>query len=104
MKPRQIAGEFREQLKTIYGDRLKRVVLYGSCARDESTEDSDIDLAIVLDGEVSAAEEIDRMIDILTEMNLKYGTLLAIYPVSESNFVSLNSPLLANIRKEGIAV
>jgi hypothetical protein len=43
------------------------------------------------------------MIDIVTEINLKYGVLISIYPVSEKDYASVNSPLLLNLRREGVA-
>lgn len=98
-----ILKEFREKVEELYGNRLKKIVLYGSYARDQATQDSDIDLAIVLEGEIAAGKEIDRMIDILTEINLSYGVLISIYPVSEKDYLVVNSPLLLNIRKEGVA-
>ena len=42
------------------------------------------------------------MIDIITEINLKYGVLLSVYPISENDYFTLNSPLLINVRKEGV--
>ncbi len=42
------------------------------------------------------------MIDIITDINLDYGVLLSVYPVSEKDYVNRNSPLLINIRREGI--
>jgi hypothetical protein len=42
------------------------------------------------------------MIDVITELNLKYGVLISVYPVSEKDFHQTRSPLLMNIRKEGI--
>lgn len=57
---------------------------------------------MVLDGKVKAGEEIDRMIDIITGINLKYNALLSVYPILEEDYKNLNSPLLLNIKKEGI--
>ncbi len=102
MQIEPILKEFRERTDQLYGKRLKGVVLFGSWARDEATADSDIDLAIVLEGDVAPGREIDRMIDIITEINLAYGVLLSVYPVSEKNYTSLNSPLLLNLRREGV--
>ncbi|MFQ5819699.1 MAG: nucleotidyltransferase family protein [Candidatus Heimdallarchaeota archaeon] len=101
MKIKGILNEFRTELIKLYDKRLKQIILYGSWARGEATEDSDIDLLIVLEGNVSPGKEIDRMIDIITEINLKHNVLLAVYPVSEENYATLNSPLLLNIRREG---
>ncbi len=103
MQIEQILKEFRENITRLYRERLKSIILYGSWARGNATEDSDIDLAIVLEGDVTAGKEIDRIIDIITEINLKYGVLLSIYPISEKDYATVNSPLLLNLRREGIA-
>jgi predicted nucleotidyltransferase len=39
---------FRQALGRLYGDRLERVVLYGSRARGDARQDSDYDLAVFL--------------------------------------------------------
>jgi predicted nucleotidyltransferase len=102
MKIKEILKEFRQEIEKLYGKRLKDVILYGSWARGEAKEESDIDLLVVLKGEVMPGKEIDRMIDIITEINLKYSVLLSIFPVSEEEYSTLNSPLLINVRKEGM--
>ncbi len=96
-----IVREFKEKAEKLYGKRLKNIILYGSWARGQATEDSDIDLAIVLDGEVDPCREIDAMIDLITDINLDFETLLSVYPLSITDFKQLNSPLLLNLRKEG---
>ncbi len=92
------------EIEKLYGDRLKDVVLYGSWARDEATNSSDIDLLVMLEGYVKPGREIDNMIDVITDINLKYGTLISVYPVSERNYLKVKSPLLINVRKNGISV
>lgn len=61
-------------------------------------------MLIVLEGRVIPGEEIDRMIDVITEINLRYGVLISLYPVSGENYLTINSPLLMNVRSEGIPV
>ena len=50
---REALEEMKLLLVRIYGERLRGVYLYGSHARGEATEDSDVDVLIVLDGPVS---------------------------------------------------
>ena len=102
MRISDILKEFREELENLYQKRLKSIILYGSWARGDATEYSDIDLLIVLEGKVIPGKEIDKMIDIITEINLKHGVLISIYPVSEEDYSTINSPLLINVRREGV--
>ncbi len=99
-----ILQEFKTGIEQLYRRKLKNIVLYGSWARGDATEDSDIDLLVTLEGEISPGREIDRMIDIITDINLKYDVLLSVLPVSEKDFGIVKSPLLLNVRKEGISV
>ena len=98
-----VITDLRRRLELLYGARLKKILVYGSWARGEATEDSDVDVAVVLSGPVRPGREIDRMMDAVLELNLQYATLVSIYPVSEENFRTLNSPLLINVRREGVA-
>lgn len=102
MRIREILKEFREEIEKLYGKRLKSIILYGSWARGDATEDSDIDVLIVLEREVIPGKEIDRMIDIITDINLKHGVLISVYPISEEDYSTINSPLLINVRREGV--
>jgi predicted nucleotidyltransferase len=43
-----ILSRFRAALDQIYGDRLERVVLYGSRARGDERPDSDYDIAVFI--------------------------------------------------------
>ncbi|OGU70692.1 MAG: hypothetical protein A2V93_04555 [Ignavibacteria bacterium RBG_16_34_14] len=98
----KIIKEFKLGLKNLYGERFKEIILFGSFAKRQFNENSDIDLVIVLENIESPGREIDRMIDIITEINLKYNVLLSVVPVSINDYKNLNSPLLINVRKEGI--
>ena len=104
MDIRAIVEEFKTRIEDLYGRRLSKLILYGSQARGEAADDSDIDLLVVLKGDVAPGEEIDRMIDVIAELNLKYGVLLSVYPVSEEEFSGVNSPLFLNARREGLEI
>jgi len=102
MQTKQAIDDFTKRTRVLYGDSLVRILLYGSCARNEATTDSDIDLAVVLAGQIVPGAEIDRLIDIVTDINLNYDVLLSVYPVSEHDYLHTNSPLLINLRREGV--
>ncbi len=103
MEIEPILKEFREGIERLYGKRLKKIILYGSYARGQANDEhSDIDLAVVLAGAVDPCEEIDRMADIFTDLNLEHNVLIAVYPVSEKDYATINSPSLLNIRKDGV--
>jgi len=99
---RAVLDEFKAGLRAVYGTRLRDVILYGSYARGQATEDSDIDVLFVLGGEVRPSAEVDRVIDLVTDIGLKHRVLLSVYPVSETEFRERHSPLLLNVRAEGI--
>lgn len=103
-KTDKILKEFRAEVERLYGKRLRNVVLYGSWTRGEATKDSDIDLVVILDGHVKPGKEIDRMIDIITDINLRHSVLISVYPVAEKDYLTLESPLLMNVRKDGVPV
>jgi len=99
-----VLRDLKKRLSAIYGERLEKMIIYGSWARNEAKEGSDIDIAIVLKGKVVPGKEIDRIIDTINELNLEHGVLISVYPVSVEWFEKINSPLLLNIRKEGIPI
>ncbi len=99
-----ILPRVREILRGIYGDRLTDVILYGSFARGEPTEDSDIDIAVVLKGKTDKTEEIDRIYELLYELMLETGELISVYPVSEEEVENVIWPLYYHIRTEGIKI
>jgi uncharacterized protein len=102
LKIRQLLKVFKGELEVLYGEQLAHLVLYGSFARHEETEGSDIDILVVLKGQVAHVDEILRMGDVTTDLLLKYDELISIVPMSLNDFLYRDSPLLLNIRREGI--
>jgi predicted nucleotidyltransferase len=99
-----ILEELRSELKQLYKGRFKRLILYGSYARGEATENSDIDVVAVIEGIENPVKELGKLSDLISRLSLKYDTLLSLYPISTSDFEERNSPLLLNVKKEGISV
>lgn len=100
-----ILSELRALLEACYGERLKRLVLFGSQARGDAEPGSDIDLLVVLAGPVDTAEEWKRTGDLLYDLMCAHNyILISCIFMDEERFTTRNGPLLRNIRREGIAV
>jgi predicted nucleotidyltransferase len=103
-KLRKILAELQQYLTELYRERLVDVVLFGSQARGDAVPGSDIDVMIVLKGAVDPFEEIDRTGDFVAALSLKYDTLVSRIFISEDRFRSEQSPLMINVRREGVRV
>ena len=94
--------QLRQHLNKLYGNRLVDVMLFGSYARGEAVPGSDIDVLVVLQGPVCPGEEIARVGDFTSTLSLQYDTVISCTFVSEERFRTEHSPLLLNIRREGV--
>ena len=100
----QVARDVAADVKDLYGDRLRAVVLFGSWARGDAGADSDIDLLVVLDTVESRREEMGHMSDILWRHSLRNDTVVTELPVSDSDYRTSDEPVLVRARSEGIAL
>ncbi len=91
-------------MEGLYGPRLVGLVLYGSSARGDARTGSDIDVLVILEGPVRAAQEIARVGPISAELSLDANVVLSCQFVSAARFNAEQSPLLINVRREGVAV
>lgn len=99
---KQALKEVKSYLQEVYKERLRGVYLYGSYARGDFRPDSDIDVLIALEGEVSPGREIDRIGDRVADICLEHNVLIATFPAPEAWLRERKSPLFENIRREGI--
>ena len=99
-----ILSEVRRRLADIYGAGLVRVIYYGSQARGEAGEGSDIDVLMVLSGPVHPGAEISRTGEMAAEISLANNVVLSLAFVSQERFRTEHSPFLMNVRREGVAV
>lgn len=93
------------QVRARFGPRLAHLTLFGSQARGEATEDSDVDVLVVIDNLSSVdGRAIDAMVgDILTRRDVLLSPLL----LSTARFDELHARerrLVAEIDREGIPV
>jgi uncharacterized protein len=99
-----ILREFRRGLEDLYGPRLVEIVLFGSQARNDADPDSDIDVMIVLRGTVDSNKEIARVSPLASGLSLKHDVVISCVYISDESFLGDESPLLLNVRREGVLV
>jgi len=98
----EIAAKVRSELEKLYGNRLRGVLLYGSAARDRLDEDSDIDIAIILDEIPDRFAEHERTGDLGSQVSLEYNTLVSFLFVSEDDYQRGRFSVHRRIKEEGI--
>lgn len=97
-------AELKAVLTDLYGKRLRGLYLFGSYARGDFREDSDVDVLIVLAGDVNPGAEISRSNQIVSDICLRYDLLISTVPTAEDWFNRQIEPLYGNIRREGVPV
>ena len=78
------------------------MVLFGSYARGEADEGSDVDLLLLLDGEVDTVREMMRAQEVKWPLALEAGYAVSLLPVSQEEYLNSEEPFLWNARREGI--
>src|SRR5919197_958494 len=83
LDPHAIAAAVAGDLRKLYGERLKQVVLFGSWARGDAHPESDIDLLVVLDRVDSLWDELRRMDPVLWRHSFDNDTVVTATPVAK---------------------
>ena len=96
--------ELRAELDSLYGPRLQGLVLFGSQARGEQREGSDLDVAMILDDFDRPWSEIERTGPLVSRFSLDFGITISLIPVRAKDWARRATPLLSSIRAEGIPV
>jgi predicted nucleotidyltransferase len=113
-----ILEQLKQDLTTLYGDRLRHLTLFGSQARGDSDPDSDIDVLVVLrsrrvpeeespnsgstESPINPGEEIKRTGKIVADLSLQHDVVISCLFMDETQYQTRNSALLRNIRNEGV--
>ena len=92
------------ELQELYGARLKQVILFGSRARGEGDEFSDIDVLVLLSPLGDFWQEFSRIGGIANRVSLKYDVVISVVPAEFEEFQRRSSPLFLNVRREGIII
>ncbi len=96
-----VLTRFRTALSQAYGDRIERVVLFGSRARGDARPDSDYDVAVFLRDMEDRWAEFDRLAVIETDIIDDTGAVIRAMPYQAGSHQDRTS-LMREIRREGV--
>jgi len=104
-----ILSDFVYGTKEIFGEKLKDVILFGSYARGDYDEESDVDILILAD--IPREEErnyTDNMVALMSEVDKKYGYSVLLSPIilSYSFFEEWQEtiPFYSTVKNEGVGL
>lgn len=89
----------------IVDKQLVSIILYGSVARGSASTESDIDIALLLDGKMSKETE-DNISDLIVDLNLKYDKVFSVVDIDNARFEKWRNTLLfyQNVAQKGIVL
>ncbi len=96
-----ILKRFRAALDEVYGDRIERVVLFGSRARGDARKDSDYDVAVFLRDMPDRIVEINRLADLSTDILDETGEFIHAMPYRAGSY-NERAPLMLEVRAVGV--
>lgn len=104
---KKILEQYVSHLKRIYGERLKKIILYGSYARGDFHAKSDIDIMILVDmTDLETRAYTDSLIEMTYDFNMEHHLDIPPYTKSLKQFSKWKhiDPFYANVSKEGVTL
>jgi predicted nucleotidyltransferase len=102
-----ILKKVTEEMKQIFGDKLKAVLLYGSYARGDNKEDSDIDVFVIVNmGKLALSRYRTQVSNFASRIDLQYDTFLSIKLQDQKTYDYFLDvlPFYKNVASEGISL
>lgn len=89
-------------LLNIFQDSVNRIILYGSVAKGTQTSESDVDIAVIINGYTKTMH--DAMTDFIVDLELEYNKVLSVLLIDYNKFKEWENvmPFYKNVKKEGI--
>ncbi|PIX47530.1 MAG: nucleotidyltransferase [Anaerolineae bacterium CG_4_8_14_3_um_filter_59_70] len=102
---RQILRALREELNTALGEEcVENIILYGSRARGDARDDSDIDVLIVLRNNFKYGAMLKKTSRVVAKLSLENDVVISRAFATRQQYEQSKIPFLMNVRREGIAV
>ena len=103
----KLLNEIEYGLKNIYGNKLKKIILYGSYARNDQNKESDMDIMILLDASDDEIKQYrEQVLDVVVDLTTRYGIVIS---TIENNVTYFNEwaadiPFFSKVKEEGVEI
>jgi uncharacterized protein len=95
-----LVQQYHRMLEEVLGDQIQ-VILYGSHARGDANEESDVDVLVIV--EEMNKTTLDILLDVAWQVGFEAGKLISVVPATRQEMDSLSaSPFFQAVKKEGI--
>jgi len=95
---------FRDRVLKEISDHIDAIIVYGSVARGEAGEGSDIDVLIISDEKGNIT---DRIFDISYDVDLEYGVAMSLAyltPMEIEHRIKVGSPFIEDVLTQGVVL
>ncbi len=98
-----VLARLKDELRTLYGARIERVLLYGSRARGDHREDSDYDVLVVIKPPVDHWKELDSLSRLSAEIGIETAgaVMFSLRPVTQKQ-IEERTGFMHNVRREAV--
>lgn len=104
---RDIMVLFSQEVKRVMGDELRKVIVYGSYARGDYNENSDIDVMVLTSLTEEDITEVEyKLYDIAFDFLMEYGVDISVIVKNEEHFKYWLGalPFYDNVEREGVVI
>ncbi|EOS80189.1 hypothetical protein C817_02062 [Dorea sp. 5-2] len=101
----KILMELVDGILEIMKNRVIGIILYGSAARGTNTEESDVDVAILMQGNLDKETE-GKLSEFIVDMNLEYDKVFSVIDIDYEMFCKWQkiTPFYQNVMQEGVVL
>ncbi len=103
----RILSDVKVEVLKVFGDKLRQLILFGSYARNEQDNESDIDIMILAEeSEVELRKNRPLVADIIAELTMKHEKLISITQVPYKRYHEYLDvlPFYRNVYEEGVEI
>ncbi|HHV10300.1 MAG TPA: nucleotidyltransferase domain-containing protein [Clostridiales bacterium] len=102
---KNILKELVDGILAIMEHKVVSIILYGSVARGTNTEESDVDVALLIWGSLDKDTE-EKLSEFIVDMNLKYDKVFSVIDIDYDNFRKWEkvTPFYQNVTREGVVL